>query len=157
MLSPSTCNTPQHTLQNTAIHCNTLQHTATHCIQRVCICWRYGEFARNAMEPLGHSKVDWLQHTPRRCITPQHAATHCNTHTPSMMIPTIQPIAFLSVISWFSNLNRWSSCLDLFGHVPLKRDQWDWDWKLRLSDSPNAIGCTTLFEQYLLFWGGYDE
>jgi len=25
-------------------------------------------------------------------------------------------------------------------HVPLKRDQGDWDWRLRLNDTPNAIG-----------------
>jgi len=30
----------------------------------------------------------------------------------------------------------------LFYHVPLKRDQGDCEWKLRLNDTPNAIGCT---------------
>jgi len=30
-LQVSECDTPQHTLQHTATHCNTLQHTATHC------------------------------------------------------------------------------------------------------------------------------
>jgi len=43
-----------------------------------------------------------------------------------------------SVISSFSNLHRWSSP---FNHVPLNRDQGDWDWRLRLYDTPNAIGC----------------
>jgi len=47
-----------------------------------------------------------------------------------------------SDISSFSNLNRWSSSPGLFCHVPLKRDQGEWDWRLRLNDSPNAIGCT---------------
>jgi len=45
-----------------------------------------------------------------------------------------------SVVSSVSNLNRWSSSLGLFHHVPLKRDQGDWDWRLRLHDTPNAIG-----------------
>jgi len=30
---------------------------------------------------------------------------------------------------------------ELFRHVPLKRHQWDWDWRLRLNDTPHAIGC----------------
>jgi len=47
-----------------------------------------------------------------------------------------------SVISSSSNLNRWSSPLGLFYHVPLKKDQGDWDWRLRFNDIPNAIGCT---------------
>jgi len=32
-----------------------------------------------------------------------------------------------SVISAFSDVNRWSRSLGLFDHVPLKRDQGDWD------------------------------
>ena len=51
---------------------------------------------------------------------------------------------FGSAISWFSNLNWWSSSLGLFSHVPLKRDQGDWDWRLRLTNTPNAIGCTSM-------------
>ena len=46
-----------------------------------------------------------------------------------------------SVISSFSNLNRRSSSLGLFCHVPLKRDQGDWGQRLWLRDTPNAIGC----------------
>jgi len=30
------------------------------------------------------------------------------------------------------------SSLRLFCHVPLKRDQSDWDWRIRLNDIPNA-------------------
>jgi len=26
-------------------------------------------------------------------------------------------------------------------HVPLTRDHWDWDWRLRLDNTPNTIGC----------------
>ena len=37
-----------------------------------------------------------------------------------------------SIISSFSNLNRWPSSLGLFYHVPLKRDQGDWDSRLRI-------------------------
>ena len=80
-----------------------------------------------------------------------------------------------SVISPFSNLNRGSSSLGFFCHVPLKRDQQDWDqrlrscsslglfchvplkrdqrdweWRLRLNDTPNAIGCTPRIEWVIL-------
>ena len=44
-----------------------------------------------------------------------------------------------SVISPASNLNWWSCSLGFFCHVPLKRD---WDWRLRLNDTPNAVGYT---------------
>jgi len=47
-----------------------------------------------------------------------------------------------SVISSFSILNRWSSPLGLFYHDSLKRDQGDWDWRLRINHTPNATGCT---------------
>jgi len=53
-----------------------------------------------------------------------------------------------SVASSFSNLNQCSSSLGLFYLVPLKRNQGDWDWRLRLNDAPNAIGC--------MGWGRYD-
>jgi len=45
-----------------------------------------------------------------------------------------------SVISSIASLNRFSSSLGLFCHVPLKRDQGDWDWRLRLrwNDTPNV-------------------
>ena len=38
----------------------------------------------------------------------------------------------LSVISSFSNLNRWCRSLGLFCRVSLKRDRQDWDSRLRL-------------------------
>jgi len=47
-----------------------------------------------------------------------------------------------SVISSISNLNQWSSSLGVFCHVPLKRDQRDWDWRSDLNDTPSAIDCT---------------
>jgi len=47
-----------------------------------------------------------------------------------------------SVISSFSNLHSCSSSLGLLCHVPLKRDQGDWDSRLRLHVTPDAIGCT---------------
>jgi len=55
------------------------------------------------------------------------------------------------VISSFSNLNRWSNSLRLFYHVPLKRDQGDWDWRLRLNDTPNTIGCICLWQWDMYF------
>ena len=45
------------------------------------------------------------------------------------------------VISPISELNRLFSSLRLFYHVPLKRDQMDWDRRTRLDDTPNVIGC----------------
>ena len=49
----------------------------------------------------------------------------------------------LERLTSFSNLNRWSSFLGLFYHAPLKRDQDDWDCRLRFNDSPNVLGCIT--------------
>ena len=48
-----------------------------------------------------------------------------------------------SFISSISHLNQWSSSLGLYCHVLLKRDLWDWDWRLRLNDTPNAIVCVS--------------
>jgi len=47
------------------------------------------------------------------------------------------------VISPIPKLNRSSSSPRLCCHVPLKRDQLDWDWRMRLNDTPNIIGCKT--------------
>jgi len=64
----------------------------------------------------------------------------------------------LSVISSFSNLNRRSSSLGLFYNVPVERDQGDWDWRWRLNDTPNAIGCisciscTCSYVVYFMYW-----
>ena len=54
-----------------------------------------------------------------------------------------------SVISSMSNVNRDSSSLGLFCHGPLKRDQGDWDWTLKLNHTPNAIGCIFLNHEIL--------
>jgi len=59
-----------------------------------------------------------------------------------------------SVISPISKLNQLSSSLGLFCHVPLKRDQLDWDYRMRLNDTTNTIGCTCIHEcacKYLHF------
>ena len=60
---------------------------------------------------------------------------------------TLQATAYCiwSVISSFSFLNRWSSSLGFCYHVPLNRDQSDWDWGIRLNDTPNAIGCNMIW------------
>ena len=55
--------------------------------------------------------------------------------------PYVTAYCMWSVISSFSNLNRWSSSLGLFYRVPLKRDQGDWDWRLRFNDTAHARGC----------------
>ena len=44
-----------------------------------------------------------------------------------------------SVISPISN--PLSSSPGLFYHVPLKRDQGDGDWRLRLNNTPNSLVC----------------
>jgi len=50
-------------------------------------------------------------------------------------------------IEWHTKCNRLyyglhNVCsLCLFCHVPLKRDQLDWDCRMRSNDTPNAIGC----------------
>jgi len=50
---------------------------------------------------------------------------------------------FFNLKSWdLRNLNRWSCSLGLFCRVPLKRCQWYGNWRLKLNDTPNAIGCT---------------
>jgi len=59
-----------------------------------------------------------------------------------------------SVIPAISNVNRCSNSLGLLCHVSFKKDQGDWDWRLRLNNTPNAIGCSlkvdSLFEsQYI--------
>ena len=46
-----------------------------------------------------------------------------------------------NVISSISNLDRWTSFLSLFWHVPLKTDRRDSDRKFSLNDTPNASGC----------------
>jgi len=46
-----------------------------------------------------------------------------------------------SVISSFSNLNRWFSSPGLLYHVVLKSDPGDSAWGLIVNDIPNAIGC----------------
>jgi len=47
-----------------------------------------------------------------------------------------------SVISPISKLSRLSSSQRLFCHAPLKRNRLDWDWKMRLNATPNAMNST---------------
>jgi len=130
--------THHNTLQHTATHCNTLQHAATHgntprtrvYMHTVWVCnhqrstrctWSRGSFLRIA--PCTRSFLNrWRRH--------QRSAP-CTAY------------CIWSVISSISNFNWWSGSLGLFCHVPLKRDQGHWDWKLRLNNTPNAIGCTS--------------
>jgi len=51
------------------------------------------------------------------------------------------PSTACCIFSSISNVNRWCSSLGLFWHVPLERDQLEWDWRLRWDDTPNEIGC----------------
>jgi len=63
-------------------------------------------------------------------------------HVKKLQSPPGTSCYIWSVISPIFKLNRLSSSLRLFGHFPLKRVQLDWDWRMRLNDTPNAIGCT---------------
>jgi len=57
-----------------------------------------------------------------------------------------------SVISPIPKLNRVCNSVRLFRHVPLKRDQLNRDCRIRLKDTPNAIGCTyTLYVIYVRY------
>jgi len=58
-----------------------------------------------------------------------------------------------SVMSSFSIVNRWSSSLCLFHRVLLKRDQEDWDWRLRFDVTPNAIGCIRIWNSWDPWYG----
>ena len=78
------------------------------------------------------------------CSTLHHTETHCNTlqhivMTKDNQLTVCTAYCICSVMSSFSIR---PSSLGLFCHVPLKRDQGDWDWRLRFNDTPNAIGCT---------------
>ena len=78
-----------------------------------------------------------------------HAPWLCHQHSWKLkqmkQLLNITACCIRSVISSSSNLNPWSSTLGLFYHVPLQRDQGDWDWRLRSNDTPNAIGLAELF------------
>ena len=58
----------------------------------------------------------------------------------------VQAIAFgVSYHHWISNLNQSSRSLGLLCHVLFTKDKWDWNWRLRLNDIPNAIIRTNVF------------
>ena len=117
------------------------------------------------------------------CIHPMCSDIFCNIYSCIWCAyvwceHTCAAYCIWSVISSFSNLNRGSSSPNLFYSVSLKRDQGYWDWRLRLNDTPNAIGCIFLHSYMVclclvwtymyihtsiyvcalicLVWGGYD-
>ena len=57
------------------------------------------------------------------------------------MYMSLQPFACGVSFFSFSKNNRWTNSLGHFCHVPLKRDQLDWDVRIRLNDTTNAKGC----------------
>ena len=61
-----------------------------------------------------------------------------------------------SVLSSISNLNRCSSSLGLFFQIPLKRGQRGWDWRIRLNDTPYAIGCICKYVYIYMYISIYD-
>ena len=64
----------------------------------------------------------------------------CWMWVPMFRVTTIEcSILHLDFISSTSILNRWSISLGLFVHVPLKRDQEDWNRRVRLNCTPSSI------------------
>ena len=129
--SLSLCFSP--TQQHTATHCNTRQHTATFCNKPQ----RYVPHLHNVDFSRRHVRyVKKMQHTATHCNTLQRTATHCNTvgcyvsHMESRKFDAVCLNCCLlhaccrwSIICPASDLNRGSSSLGLFCHVPLNRDQ----------------------------------
>jgi len=85
---------------------------------------------------LRHPVVRYIK--PNKYVHPIYTTLHKPKHI--CVIHTAYCIS--GVISSISNLNRDSSSLGLFCDVPLTGDQGDWDWRLKLNDTPNAMGCT---------------
>ena len=57
-----------------------------------------------------------------------------------------------SVVFSFAHLNRWPSSVGLFRHVPLKRNQWNRNWRLRLNNNPNAIDCSYMICIHVIWY-----
>ena len=118
------------TLHHTTIHCNTLQPTATHC---------------NTLQTSGEISVSTYvlvelrrrnsKKNKKRKKSPDffrdHASMGGSNHLTSQK--SARDAMYHTQI-WFSIDN-----LGLFCHVPLKRDQWEWDWRLRWNDTLHAI------------------
>jgi len=62
----------------------------------------------------------------------------------------VQPIAF--AVSFLHTQISSDNLVRLFYLVPLKRNQGVWDWRLRLHDTPNAIGRTSTVGQSCVAW-----
>jgi len=67
------------------------------------------------------------------------------------------------VVSPISKLNLWSSLRRLFCHFTLKRDWFDWDWRMRLLDTwhltfdtPNATAYTFDWDWRMRLLGEWD-
>ena len=117
-------------IQNTASHYNTPQHTAAHC---------------NALPTSGEISVSTYvlvelrrrnsKKNKKRKKSPDffrdHASMGGSNHLTSQK--SARDAMYHTQI-WFSIDN-----LGLFCHVPLKRDQWEWDWRLRWNDTLHAI------------------
>jgi len=73
---------------------------------------------------------------------------HCYTLNIENTCKSCTAYCIWNVISSFSILNWCSRSLGLFYHVLLKRDQGNWDWRLRCNDTSNAIGCNDRWEAW---------
>ena len=56
----------------------------------------------------------------------------------------VQPIAFEVCHFFILESQSLIYSLGLFCHLPLKRNQWDWNWRVRMNGTPTAIACMSL-------------
>jgi len=161
-LPPATIPPPAPSLVNLAIERGSSSSSSVNVCVCVCVCacvcvcvclcvCVWGSSSRSTVErgteswTNGWSQLSHQQASKWRESRTNRGSISTGSRTnKSVLKPWSAAYCFWSVISSFSNLNRLSSSLGLFCHVPLKKDQWDWDWTLRSNDTPNAIGCTRL-------------
>ena len=132
------------TLQHTATHCNLLQHTAAHC---------------NTLQHTEHCTLSTLstlrsKHTVLRLsvtvLRLSVTVLRLSVTVLRLSVTVLRVSVLYSILNLechLSNLkiqsNIWfpmSLC-----HVPLKTDQFDWEWRMRLDDTSNFVGCTKYF------------
>jgi len=89
-----------------------------------------------------HLPTQELDHIHTHIRVHIYVSTYLYLYNPTPVCWWDTACCIWSVISSISNLHLWSSSLGLFCHIPLKIDQWNWDWRLRWDDTLNALGCT---------------
>ena len=101
-------------------------------------------------ESLSEVVILWLSYKP---VDPINA--YCSLSDCQISWNCFTACCIWIEVSPFSKLNRLSSSLRLFCHVAL--DQLERDWRMRLNDTLNAIGCTYRSEQtHKILCAGWD-